>query len=32
MNIQEAKDTLDKVINKSRIHMYKPIQNRKRFN
>ena len=24
--IQEAKDALDKVIKKSRVHMYKPIQ------
>jgi type II restriction enzyme len=26
MNIQEAKQSLDKVINKSRVHLYKPIQ------
>ncbi len=26
MNIQEAKNALDKVINKSRVHMYKPVQ------
>lgn len=26
MNLQEAKRALDKVINKSRVHFYKPIQ------
>jgi len=26
MNIQEAKQSLDKVINKARVHFYKPIQ------
>ncbi|GAB4331457.1 MAG: hypothetical protein OHK0038_06330 [Flammeovirgaceae bacterium] len=26
MNIQEAKQSLDKVISKSRVHLYKPIQ------
>ncbi len=26
MNIQEAKQALDKVIDKARVHLYKPIQ------
>jgi hypothetical protein len=26
MTIKEAKQSLDKVINKSRVHLYKPIQ------
>lgn len=26
MNIQEAKQALDKIISKARIHLYKPIQ------
>ena len=26
MNIKEAKNALDKVIDKARVHLYKPIQ------
>lgn len=30
-DLQEAKSALDLVIKKSRIHLYKPIQNRRDF-